>query len=379
MWGNLNGTTFKDVITHCYEKVVHWKRNMIKVPSGKSGNLFVKELTRLFQAYVSDSALQSVALKAAMVLPSLVLQKPSKKSKNHPGLITRRLKLWQEGQLTELLHEGQTIQSRLNFHPQAQHPAKDKTKQFTKPMGEGKVKAALRLLEGEPSGGPLPLDQYIDNSRRTVLDILKSKHPPPSHVLGVDFDLETTSGQELHPILFDQIDSSLIRSTVQKMDGAAGPSGLDTSCWRRLCTAFKNYSTDLCDVLASLCRKICTEYLDPSDLAPLVACRLIALDKCPGVRPIGIGECARRIICKAIASLLSMDILDTVGSQQLCVGHTSGCEAAVHAARSIFNDPATDAFLMVDATNAFNSLNRKVALKTVMKLCPPLSKALVNT
>ena len=111
-------------------------------------------------------------------------------------------------------------------------------------------------------------------------------------MLGVDFDLETTSGQELHPILFDQIDGSLIRSTVQKMDGAAGPSGLDTSCWKRLCTAFKNYSTDLCDVLTSLCRKISTEYLDPSDLAPLVACRLIALDKCPGIRPIGIGECA---------------------------------------------------------------------------------------
>ena len=44
----------------------------------------------------------------------------------------------------------------------------------------------------------------------------------------VDFDPETTSGQELHPVLFDQIDGTLIRSTVQKMDGAAGPSGLDT-------------------------------------------------------------------------------------------------------------------------------------------------------
>ena len=139
MWGALNGTTFNDLITFCYEKAVHWKRNMIKVPSGKAGNFFVKELTRLFQAYVSDSALQSVALKAAMVLPSLVLQKPSKKSKNHPGLITRRLKLWQDGQLTELLHEGQTIQSRLNSHPQAQHLAKDRTQQFTKLMCEGKV------------------------------------------------------------------------------------------------------------------------------------------------------------------------------------------------------------------------------------------------
>jgi len=74
-----------------------------------------------------------------------------------------------------------------------------------------------------------------------------------------------------------------------------------------------------------------------------------------------------------------MEILDTVGSQQLCVGHTSGCEAAVHVARSIFSDPATKAFLTVDTTNAFYSLNRKVALKSVMKLCTPLSKAIVNT
>ena len=191
----------------------------------------------------------------------------------------------------------------------------------------------MRLLEGGPSGGPLPLDQCTNDSGRTVLDILKSKYPPPNRVLGVDFDPETTSGQEPHPVLFDQIDSTLIRSTVQKMDGAAGPSGLDTCRWKRLCTAFSNYSTDLCDVLASLCHKICTEYLDPSDLAPLVACRLIALDKCPGVRPIGIGECARWITCEAIASFLSMDNLDTVGLQQLCAGHTSGCEAAVHAAR----------------------------------------------
>ena len=86
---------------------------------------------------------------------------PSKKSKDHPGLIARRLK-----QLTELLNEGQTIQSRLNSRPQAQYLAKDRTKQFTKLMCEGKVKAALRLLEGEP----LPLDQCTNDSGRTVLD-----------------------------------------------------------------------------------------------------------------------------------------------------------------------------------------------------------------
>ena len=54
-------------------------------------------------------------------------------------------------------------------------------------------------------------------------------------------------------------------------------------------------------------------------------------------------------------------------------------EAAVHAARSIFNDPATEDFLTVDATNAFNTLNRKVALKSIIKHCSSLSKVLVNT
>ena len=70
-----------------------------------------------------------------------------------------------------------------------------------------------------------------------------------------------------------------------------------------------------------------------------------------------IGECLHRIIFKAIASVLSMDIFDSVGALQLCAGHTSGCEAAVHAGKTIFNPPKTEAFLTVNATNAFRSLS----------------------
>ena len=44
-WGNVDGVTFTHAITCCYNEVVHWKRNVFKVPSGKVGNSFVKELT----------------------------------------------------------------------------------------------------------------------------------------------------------------------------------------------------------------------------------------------------------------------------------------------------------------------------------------------
>ena len=42
----------------------------------------------------------------------------------------------------------------------------------------------------------------------------------------------------------------------------------------------------------------CTKHVNPDGVAPLLASRLIAIDKCPGVRPIGVGETSRRIIGK---------------------------------------------------------------------------------
>ena len=44
--------------------------------------------------------------------------------------------------------------------------------------------------------------------------------------------------------------------------------------------------------------------VDPNGLSALLACRLVALDKNPGVRPIGICETVRRIIAKAASNSL---------------------------------------------------------------------------
>ena len=53
----------------------------------------MKELTRLMDGYAEGSALESVVLKAAMVMPSLVLQKPhaNSKTKDHVTHLDRRL------------------------------------------------------------------------------------------------------------------------------------------------------------------------------------------------------------------------------------------------------------------------------------------------
>jgi hypothetical protein len=67
------------------------------------------------------------------------------------------------------------------------------------------------------------------------------------------------------------------------------------------------------------------------------------------------------------------DILQSVGSLQACAGHEAGCEAAVHAMQRIFNEEDTDAVLLIDATNAFNSVNRNAFFHDITVVCPTLA------
>ena len=119
--------------------------------------------------------------------------------------------------------------------------------------------------------------------------------------------------------------------------------------------------------------------MDPAGLAAFTACRLIPLDKCPGVRPIGIAETSRRIVGKAIMTIIHQDLQAAAGSLQLCAGQPAGCEAAVHAMRTLFAETDAEAVLLVDASNAFNRLNRHLALLNIMALCPALAPIAINT
>ena len=117
------------------------------------------------------------------------------------------------------------------------------------------------------------------------------------------------------------------------------------------CKSFKKASsTGLCDAIVVLAKRLCTEFIDPLTIEPILANRLIPLDKGNGeVRPIGVGEVIRRIIGKCVTKVTKQDIVDACGSLQVCAGLTSGGEAAIH---SIFEADDTDAVLLIDASNA---------------------------
>jgi len=379
MWGkDVDGISFAHSITCAYAETVHWRRNVFLVPSGAVGKEFITELARLIQSYAEASTLESIAIRAAMVMQTLLLQKPHGKatSKEHVRCLERRLSIWKRGTIDELVREGRTIQHRLR-QGKRQVSQDGLAQVFSRLMLQGKVKSALRFLSEQSSGSVLDLDAEVDG--KSVRTILKEKHPLPQpvNVDALASDLPCTD--YTHPVLFDRLTGRTIRSAVLRTEGSAGPSGIDAAGWRRMCTSFHGASNDLCNALASMARRLATNYVDPSALDAFTACRLIPLDKCPGVRPIGVAETMRRIIGKAILSIVGQDVQKAAGSLQLCAGQAAGSEAAVHAMRALFQDTSTDGVLLIDASNAFNRLNRQTALLNIRALCPPLAPVLINT
>ena len=380
-WGTMSGHDFMHVVRCAYDEIVHWRRNVFMLPSGGVGKKFVRELTSLFLAYAQGSAMESVAIEAAMVASTLLLQKPHSKSKScdHVQALDRRLRAWREGDIDGLLREGRTIQAQ--FRPSvrdAQDQTEHNIRTFSKLVFEGKIHSAIRFLSDNHGGGVLDITSVIDRENNsTVLDVLKEKHPPARSV-AVAALVTTDLPADPHPVYFERLTGSLVRSAALRTQGAAGPSGIDAAGWRRLCTSFHRESVDLCAAIAAVARRLCTEFVDPDPLRALLACRLIPLDKQPGIRPIGICEVLRRIIGKAVMQVVRSDVLKAAGPIQLCGGHEGGCEAAVHAMREVFQDSATDGIIFVDASNAFNNLNRQVALRNIMYQCPVVAKILIN-
>ena len=103
-------------------------------------------------------------------------------------------------------------------------------------------------------------------------------------------------------------------------------------------------------------------------------CREVALDKMPGVRPIGIGDVFRRLLAKCVLLETVSETSGACGSTQLCAGLPLGCEGAVHGMSALFDEHTFETeqfgFLLIDAANAFNNFSRIQLLWNVRHLWP---------
>ena len=238
-------------------------------------------------------------------------------------------------------------------------------------MKKGNINVAVKLVTNN-------MQDLILSLNNETLNKLKEKHPKSKKVN--NSILLTGVPQDVHPIMFAGLDKEMIRKAAIKTNGGSGSSTMDTGGWRRiLCSNnFSDTNVDLRKAIANFIKKICTEKVSAVSIKAFVACRLIPLDKNPGLRPMEVGEILHRITRKVIVSVLKKKVASSAGPLQVCAGQEAGSEAAIHAMEKIFKEESTEAVLLVDEENAFNSVNRKVFLQNNSILCPALSLFVTN-
>ena len=340
----------------------------------KVGYNFIETLNRTLNSLIENNE-NTFAMHAAMVFPHLLLCKT--KSEIDGSLsktIARRLKHWQDGDLDGLYNEGKALQMRLLKG--SRRKIETEAQQFNKLMNTGKISSAIAKLT-DTSKGVLSLDEIVKG--KTVEQTLIEKHPPSEPINENYITPVSNETIPFHPSIFDQINSQHIKKAAMRTHGSHGPSGLDANEWRRILTHFVQQSVEISKTIAKIAKKLATEELNPELMEPYNACRLITLDKNPGVRPIGIGEVMRRIIGRTIIKCLKNELMSLGSNYQLCLGQKCGIEYAIHTLRDQYSKTSANAVLLIDAENAFNSLNRKLALKNIKITCPSLLTAIKNS
>ena len=362
-----------------WNTVVHMQGKIYDLPGGAVGRKYVDLLSQ----EVSHVSVGNYPADRLIVFSAVMLQKDRmvKKSADVRRVLERRMSMWKKEEFDQLLQEAVRCDRSLRNTHRRDLNNKHLIRVFMRLMLQGKVRAAVRWLSERARGVLHPTDMVdMKNSsgnKSSVLDILRQKHPdpviPPKSAL--------ISCTELPKQEDVEITGGHILRVARLIQGGAGPGGCDASHWQDTLLRYGAHSERLRESVASLCWRLANSIVPWSEIRALVASRLIALDKCPGVRPIGVGETLRRVMGKAMSLATRMDAEEVAGVTQLCAGTRAGIEGAIHALNDLFEVNKANGWgvLLMDASNAFNCLNRTAALWNVRVLWPRCSRFLFNT
>ena len=130
------------------------------------------------------------------------------------------------------------------------------------------------------------------------------------------------------PLNFTEDDVTWVAS---KLSGAAGALGEEAMELRNWLLRFGCASEEFRVVVTSLADWMANSSPPWAAYCALMACRLVALDKRPGVRPMGIGETLCRSLAKLVMRAVGYQAKTACGNLQLCAGLEASIEGDTHA------------------------------------------------
>ena len=276
-------------------------------------------------------------------------------------LVKSRIDRWLAGDLAALWSEavsgGQSLLKRTGSSRES-YQRNHHIRRAKQAVQDGQYRKAIEALS---SNGLDPPSSDIQNE-------MLLKHPqtaPPT----------LPSGPVPPPISLSE--SGVLKGARSFPKGSApGPSGLRPSHIRETvrCPS-PDQASQLLTSLTRFVNVMAAGRTPPSIIPHLCGASLLALKKkTGGHQPIAVGEVLRRLVSKCLANQTRDAATSILAPLQLGVGIKGGCEAIVHATSQLRSSPSHNQHwtLMLDFSNAFNSINREAMFVEFRRFLPGL-------
>ena len=202
---------------------------------------------------------------------------------------------------------------------------------FNSAVLDGNLRAAVRRLTTREGGGVMAPSDKCTKTGERVLNVLQSKHPDrriPD--LGHEDNLAFEEYPRVPEPVPVQCDPFEIKKIARKLNGAAGVDSVDAAQAKVYLTGYRRASAELREVMVDWAEWLANDMPDWAAYRGLTTRRLLALDKEPGTRPVGIGSIWLRYIAKLLLAETAAEAKAECGSLQLCAGLEAGTEGGLH-------------------------------------------------
>ena len=154
-----------------------------------------------------------------------------------------------------------------------------------------------------------------------MLEVLHAKHPDARPPSAACLDAYPGKLPEMVPV---DITDNVVSAVAGHLLGGAGPGGTDSIILQHWLLQFGAASGELRLIVAEVGDWLSNGRPPWDAYRALMSGRLIALDKSPGIRPVGIGETWRRLLAKCLLQVSGQEAEAACGTEQLAGGVEAG-------------------------------------------------------
>ena len=139
-------------------------------------------------------------------------------------------------------------------------------------MLNGQIRAAVQwLTERADNSGVLDISTCTNDGPKTLLDVLKDKHPDPAQSSAKAF----LSCSELPPLIDVDITGSHVEKVAWQIQGSAGLGGSTVSHWQDFLLRYGAHSAKLRNAVAELASHLADSIVEWSDIRALMSSCLV--------------------------------------------------------------------------------------------------------